>query len=438
MIPTLLAEARASPLEYRMTEFVHDTLPCGMEYAVLPLPQRHVVSFQLRVLAGTTSEPAKKLGLARLVEDTITKGTEKRTGPQLSDAFDAIGAGKSSGTGRETSTFTCTVLPDYFEQAVALHAEFFRTPTFPDDAFRVNVDLAKQELMALEDDAHALCDKLLDHQAFGPLLGRHPLGENETLDRISRDDVEAHWRSYFRAGRILLAVSGAVEPQRVADLFEKHFGGFGGDQHDGRSTCPFEFSARSTHHHKESKQEQIGICWPGVDATHDDFPVQQVMIGILSGGMSARLFTEVREKLALAYWVAAWQDTPRGAGMIFLGASSTPERCDQTYSALLREVDRLADDITQDELNRAITGIVASRETRGDTTRARCSELATDLFFYGRPLPPEEKIARVQAVTIDHVRRFLSTYPRDQVSVVTLGPRALADGVPSSDKNHGE
>ena len=420
-----------------MTEFVHDTLPCGMEYAVLPLPRRHVVPFQLRVLAGTTVEPVDKLGLARLVEDTITKGTEKRTGPQLSDAFDAIGAGRSSGTGRETSTYTCMVIPEHFEQAVALHAEFFRTPTFPDDAFRVNVDLARQELVALEDDAHALCEKLLDQQAFGPLLGRHPLGEKETLDRISRADVAGHWRSYFRAGRILLAVAGAGEPHRAADVFEKHFSGFGSDRRDGRSTFPVEFSPQRTHQHKESEQEQIGICWPGVDATHDDFPVQQVIIGILSGGMSGRLFTEVREKLGLVYWVAAWQDTPRGTGMIFLGASATPERCDRTCATLLREVDRLADDITPDELDRAITGIVASRDTRGDTTPARCSELATDLFFYGRPLPTEENNARVQAVTIDHVRGYLSAYPRDQLSVVTLGPRAPADGAVDSGTSGG-
>jgi predicted Zn-dependent peptidase len=219
-------------------------------------------------------------------------------------------------------------------------------------------------------------------------------------------------------------------------VFERNFNDFGPDQHRGRSTFPVEFRALRAHHHKDTEQQQISICWPGVDATHDDFPVQQVIIGILSGGMSGRLFTEVREKLGLVYWVSAWQDNPRGSGMIFLGASATPERCDQAYATLLREVDRLAEDIEQDELDRAITGIVAGRETRGDTTRARCAELATDLFFYGHPVAPEEKIAKVQAVTIEHVRKYLSTYPRDQLSVVTLGPRPLADNAANGDTNH--
>jgi predicted Zn-dependent peptidase len=408
-----------------MTNIVHDFIPCGIEYGVMPFPRRHVVSFQLRILSGVCSEPADKLGLARLVLDTIDKGTERRSGHELLDAFDAIGASHRGGVGRETTTFTCTVLPEHFEEAVALHAEFLKAPTFPHDAFEVNVDLAKQELLALEDDAHALVDKLISRVAFGAILGRHPLGENETLDGITRDDLIEQWRSRFSAGRMILSVAGAIEPTRVADVFQKHFDGFGRSERDGREAFQVQFSPDTRHYDKQLEQQQIGICWPGVDVTHDEFPVQQVLLGILSGGMSARLFTEVREKLGLVYWVSAWHETPRRSGMIFLGASTTPDRCEQTYNTLLKEVERLADDIQTDELERAITGIVANLETRGDSTRSRCAELANDLFYFGRPLPEDEKIARVQAVTIERIRTYLASHPRDRLCVVTLGPKAL-------------
>src|SRR3972149_648126 len=110
------------------------------------------------------------------------------------------------------------------------------------------------------------------------------------------------------------------------------------------------------------------------------------------------MITKMPEKRGEDYWNEEEQRTPRGAGMMFLGASTTPERCDQTFTALLREVDRLSEDLVQDELDRAVTGIVASQETRGDTTRSRCAELASDLFFFGRPVPPAEKVAKLQAV----------------------------------------
>ncbi len=410
-----------------MTGIVHDHLPCGIEYGVMPFPERHIVSYQIRILAGSAMEPPEKSGLARLVTETIDKETQHRTGRELLDAFDAIGAGQGVSAGRESTAIACTVLPQHFERAVALHAEMLRTPTFPEEAFSVNLELAKQELEALEDDAHGLADKLISLQAYGPTMGRHILGERDTLDRIARTDLEGYWRDQYSAGAMLLAVAGAVDARQVADVFERSFGGFGNKEPVGRDPLPIEFSPVRTHHDKDLKQEQIAICWPGVDATHADFPVQQVVLGVLSGGMSGRLFTEVREKRGLAYWVGAWQETPRGAGMMFLGASTTPDRCDETFTTLLSEVDRLAEDIEQSELDRAITGIIASEETRGDTTRARCNELASDLIFFQRPVPSEEKIAKIKAVGIEDIRRYLSTYPRDRLCVVTLGPNRLSE-----------
>jgi len=415
-----------------MGEIVHEHLSSGLEYGVTPLPDRHVVSFQLRILAGMAGEPPQTLGLARLVEETLDKGTVSYTAQGLADAFDAIGAGRQSGTGRETMTFTCTVLPEHFERAVELHAELLQRPMFPDNAVAINVQLAKQELVALDDDAHGLVDKLITRQAYGPVAGRHQLGEHETLERITRTDLENFWRTHFCAGRIIAAVAGGIEPRRVADALTRHFDGFGNSRREGREALTIEFNPRTTHHDKSLEQEHIAICWPGVDATHDEFPVQQVTLGILSGGMSGRLFTEVREKRGLVYWVSAWQETPRGSGMVFLGASTTPERCAKTYTTLLHEVDRLAEDITQDELDRAVTGIVANQETRGDATRSRCMELASDLFFFGRPVPIEEKVAKVQAVTIEDIRRYLTLHPRDRLCVITLGPRPLVSpGAPA-------
>ncbi len=409
-----------------MRNVIHETLGCGMECGIFPLPDRHLVAFQFRVLVGVADEPVEALGLARLVEETLDKGTQTKTAQEIADAFDAIGAGRQSGTGRETMTFTCTVLPEHLTRAVELHAELLRQPTFPAEMVRIGVELTQQELIALEDDAQAVMDKLISREAYGPTLGRHPLGEKATLERIGRNDLESFWRGHFQAGRMITTVAGPVDGKSALGLLEKHFGGFGSASWAGREPHPIRFHAATKHHPKQLEQEHIALCFPGVEATHDDFPVQQVTLGILSGGMSGRLFTEVREKRALVYWVGAWQETPRGAGMIFLGASTTPERCDQTYETLLREVDRLAEDLTEDELERAITGIVAGQETRGDSTTARCGELAGDLFFFGRPVPVEEKLGKVQRVTIGDVRRYLHEHPRDRLCVMTLGPRPLA------------
>ncbi len=404
---------------------VHRRLDCGLEVAVLPLPGRPVAAMEIRVFAGFAYESRERLGVAHVMEQALDKGTARRTGRELSDAFDAIGAAHGSSAGRENVGFSSLCLPEFLPQVIALHAEMIRTPSFPQDACAVAVELASQSLDALADDPGELSRKLICAQAYGDPLGRHPLGETETLERIDRAAIVDHWRRFFGAGRMQVSLAGAVEPERVIALLEKEFEGFGvggGGGAEERPAFPLAFSAGRSHHERPLEQEQIGICFPAARATDADFPVEKVMLGVLAGGMSGRLFTEVREKRGLVYWVGAWGDHPRTAGVVHLGASCTPANVAETYNTLLREMDRLGEDLTVEEVDRAIVSIVARTETRGDISRAKAGELADDLFFFGRPRSTAEKIARIEAVSVDDVRAYLRAHPRDNMSVVTVGP----------------
>ncbi len=404
----------------------HRVLDCGVEYSAVELPGRRTTSFQIRVLAGLVDEPPGLLGLARVVQETIGKGTEKRSARQLSDAFDQIGAQWSSGVGRESIVFRCSCLPEFAEEALALHAEMLRTPTFPEEFCRVAVELGLQELTALEDEPGELAHKLIAPHAFGELLGRHELGAAEMLRRVTRDDICAFWREHFAAAGLQVCIGGVTDVDRFAERVEGLFGGFGrGRGRAGPNGHPLEFSPGAYHHEKELEQEHVLICWPGVSVRSPDYSAERVMLAVLGGGMSSRLFSEVREKQGLVYWVDAWAEHPRAGGMIFMGASTTPARCATTKETLLREVDRLAEDVTEEELERAKIGIIAKTQTHGDITRARLGELSGDLFQHGRPVPLEEKNAKVQAVTVQDIRRYLDEHPRDALCVLTLGPAGL-------------
>lgn len=408
-----------------MIEMRHECLDCGVEMAAAILPDRRVVHFEVRLYAGAAHEPAERLGLAHLVEETITKGTEQRSGRELSDAFDAIGASHNTWTGRECAGSGSTCLPEYLEEALGLHAEFLRTPTFPEDACSVAIELAEQEINSLNDEPRDLCDKLLAKQAYGAVMGRHVLGEPETLKRIARQDIAAFWKEMYVPGRMQITLAGPVDWERTKACVDSLFAGFGSAERSGREPFAFEFHSQRAHHQQETEQEQIGVCYPGVAVPSPEFPIERVMLGVLSGGMSSRLFTEVREKLGLVYYVQAWSEHPRGAGMIHIAAAMTPERCAETYATLLREISRLAEDLTEGELERAKTGLLARAETRGDTTSARCAELGNDLFHYGHPVPREEKLDAIRAVSVDDIRRYLLEHPRDRLSVLTLGPRRM-------------
>lgn len=410
-----------------MTEsYTQLRLDCGAEFAALPMPGRRTVAYEIRVLSGLAHEPEPLGGLARIVEETITKGTEQRSAQELTDAFDALGANVGSGVGRESMVFRCSCLPEYVDHALGLHAEMLRTPSFPQEYCDVALELACQELTSLEDDPGELARRLISPFAYGARLGRHELGTRESLARIQRDAILAYWKSNFSSTRLQIAVGGAIDVQKIASRIDQLFSAFGISDGNQPAMSP-DFSPGRRHHHKELEQQHILVCWPGVAITHAEYPVERIMLGVLGDGMSSRLFAEVREKQGLVYWVGAWDEHSRSSGRIFLGASTTPARCDQTYKTLLREVDRLAEDVSSEEVERAKIGIIAKTQTHGDITRARVSELGSDLFFHGRPVSIEEKNAQIAAVSVAAVRQYLKDHPRDQLCVQTLGPRALED-----------
>ncbi len=405
--------------------YVHTHLDCGVELAADVLPQRKTVALCFRMLVGVVNDPENLTGLSSLVERTLSKGTAQYDGRGLADAFDALGAQWSTVSGRQSMLVRVLCLPEFVPAVVDLVAELLRRPTFPEDACQVSIELAQQEWRHMEDQPFDLLRVLIQQLSLGPVLGRYPGGTLESLAAISPERMRAHWRQHYAAGRLQVAAAGPVDAEALCGQLETSFAGFGGSQPAGRDMIGHAFTPAREHRHKELEQQYIAITMPAVPRDHEDYPVEQVLLGVLSGGMSGRLFTEVREKQGLVYFVGAWHEHPRGRGVLHIGASTTPDRCDRTYETLLREVHRVAEDLTEEETVRARDGLIAQHETEDDLTRARASSLADDLFHFGRPIGPAAKLEALRRVTTDEVRRFASNLPTDRLCVATLGPRPL-------------
>lgn len=412
-----------------MDGLYHEPLPCGAELAGQYMPRRRVVAINITFLAGLAAEPAQQLGVAQMTEDLLDKGTQRYTAEQLADAFDAIGARRNSTTGRETISFGCIALAEFFERVMDLHAEMLARPTFPADQCEIARDLSLQEFDAIEDDPMDLLQKIARRQALGPVLGRHPLGERETLAKLGRPQIVEYWKKNLTGRRMQITIVGPIEPQRAADVIERFFCPLSmGAPPSAEAMKPDLVGAR-THYDKKLEQVYMALSWPGAARQSADWPAEAVALNVLSGGMSSRLFTEVREKQGLVYWVSAWPDYLRGAGVLSMGASTSPQRSRQTYDTLLREIRRLGQDLSEDELQRAKRLIAARRQTRGELTRVRASELAEDLFYFGVPRDRDAETAQIEKVSVEDIRRYLEAHPLrpEQLSVVTLGPQSLTE-----------
>lgn len=407
------------------SDFEHRFLDSGIEFAVDRLPHRQTVALNFRVLTGTADDHPEYTGLGGIVERTLSKGTQKYDGQQLADAFDAIGAQWSSVCGRQSTLIRIVCLPEFTLDVVDLAAEMIARPTFPDDACDVAVKLAIEELKHMEDDPQSLLTVAMQRASLGPIYGRNPGGEPDTLPRITPKLVREHWKRMYHAGRMQVAAAGPIDAAALAKRVDRCFAGLGSRAAAGREPARHTLTPIKVHRDKDLKQQYIGVSLAGSPKGGADFPVEQVLLGVLSGGMSARLFTEVREKQGLVYWVSAWHDQPRGLGLIHMGASTTPERCGKTLDTLLRELARVSEDLTEEEVARARNQIIAHAQTEDDLTRARAAGLSDDLFHFGRPVGVQPKLDAIQAVTLKQVAAYARGLKRDELCIATIGPTEI-------------
>jgi len=402
-------------------ECVHTAL------AIDVLPQRDTVAMCFRMLVGVANDPSDLPGISTAVERTLSKGTRRYDGRGFADAMDRLGAQWASVSGRQSMLVRVLCLPEFVSEIVELITEMLRYPTLPDEACGVTIELARQELRHMEDEPFELLRTLVEETTLGPVFGRNPTGTLESLERITPQAMRDHWQRFYHAGRLQVAAAGPVDAGALAQQIEKRFSGFGASAHAGRGPADFEFKPARRHRHKELEQQYIGITLPGLPRGHEQYAVEQVLLGVLAGGMSGRLFTEVREKQGLVYWVGAWHEQPRARGILHLGASTTPERCHTTYETLLREMRRVGEDLTEQEVVRARDGLIAQFQTEDDLTRARTSDLSGDLFHFGHPVGQEAKLDALRRVTTEHVTSYARSLPLDQLCVLTVGPREMSD-----------
>lgn len=405
--------------------FVHRRLACGVEFAAEPLPDRKTVALAFRMLCGLADEAPELTGINAITCDLLSKGTENYSGRAFADAFDQIGAQWHAAAGRQSVAVRVLCLPEFVERSIGLVSEMLRRPAFAPEACNVAVDLAQQDLRQLDDHPIELLRTIIQRLTLGPILGRHVGGSTESLPLITPDAIRAHWQRGYHAGRLQVIASGAIDPAAIERQLVEVFDGFGAAALTGRDVVEHEPEPVNEHRDKQLEQEYLWLSLPGLPKGHPEFAVEQLLVGILSGGMSGRLFTEVREKQGLVYWVGARAEQLRGKGYIRVGAGTTPQRCQQTLETLLRELRRVGSDVTEDEVERARTGLIAQYETENDLTRARAALLSDDLFHFGAPIGLQERLDALRAVSVDDVADYARRLQLDRLCVATLGPVAL-------------
>jgi len=398
----------------------------GLQLVAEPIAGARSLALTLLVPAGVAVEPAEHQGASAVLSDMLFRGAAGKSARQWSDALDLLGVQRGSGAQTHHLRVGATMIGRHLRAALPLLADAVVQPNLEASAFEPSRELALAAIDALDDEPQQRVMLEL-RRRFNPApLGRSPLGVREHLALMTAEDVRAFWQNRVVPAGAILGVAGAFDFDELRDCVARSFERW----HGSAAPAAADAEAQRGYHHEtaETSQVHLAVAYDAVAEPDPRSELQKAAVAMLSGGMSGRLFTEVREKRGLCYSVYAAYQGQQDRGGVVSYAGTTAARAQETLDVLVGELKRLSDGVARDEFERAIVGMKARLVMQGESTSARAAAIAGDLFLLGRARTLEESAARVDAVTLDDLNDFVRSHRPADLTVVTIGPRPLRAG----------
>lgn len=395
----------------------------GLTLLVEPIEGVASVGLTMLTAAGAANEPADRLGVGAVLSEALFRGAGGLDARGHSEALDQLGIKRGCEVQTYHARLSATFIGDRIDGALPLLTDMVRRPRLADASFGPSRDLAVQAIESLEDEPQDKLMIALKHAHLPAPLNRSPMGRIDCLRGMTNEDVRAYFDGAFVAGGSIVAVAGAVDVDDVTRRIEALLGDWAGT---GAAPGATDEAERGYQHvHADSTQQHIGIAFDAVPETDARSMTQRVAVAVLSGGMSGRLFTEVREKRGLCYAVHAGYSSLIDRGAVLAYAGTTHERAAETLDVLTGELIRLHDGVERDEFDRAIVGLKSRLVMQGESTSARARAIAHDQFLLGRPRTLDDFAAAIDAVTLDGLNDFLAAHRPGEMTTVTIGPAPL-------------
>lgn len=409
-----------------MTGIQTHALANGLTLALEPIAGVGSVGLTWLVRAGTATEPVDRLGLGSMWSELLLRGAGELDSRAQADAFDRLGMSRSTRAGTLAFRLGGTMLADRVDGALGLLADMVRRPTMDAESIKPARDLALQSLASLADEPQERAALAARQRHRPDPINRSGLGTETTLKAITRDDLAMGWHGRAVPGGSILVLAGAIEPDAILARVEELIGDWLGDS----TNLSYELVGERGYGHEvdQSNQVQIFVLHDAPAEVHDDALLERVVSCVLSGGMSGRLFTEVREKRGLCYAVSASYGTSGRYGTVSAYVGTTPERAQESLDVLVGELVRIGTPkgrVTSEEFERAVVGMKSRLVFSGESTSARASAIAGDLLKIGRARTLDELAEKIDALTLDQINDYLGRRSMGTMTIQSLGPEPL-------------
>ncbi len=396
-------------------------LPNGIRVLSEELPALGSVTVGIWVENGSRYERPEQAGISHFLEHLFFKGTQRRTAAQIAEEIDAVGGVLNAFTGKEYTCYYAKVLDEHLPLALDLLADVFTHSQFAEDEIQRERTVIVQEISQIEDTPDDYVHDLFT-QAFWPghPLARPIAGTAETVSRLRRPEFLEFFGTRYRPDRIVVAGAGNLKHDTLVDVVSTQLGPLDGTAPIVDSPMPV---AQGGVHVHEKDLEQVHLCYgaPGIAQTDADRYAAHILNSALGGGMSSRLFQEIRERRGRAYTVYSFLTSYRDTGYSGIYVGTSAEWVREVTDCVRAETTRVVrDGLAAAELARVKTQMKGAMQLGLETSDSRMSRIAKNDIYYGRDVPVAEVAAAFDAVTNDEIVRVASRLFGDGIVQLTV------------------
>lgn len=399
----------------------HTTLESGLRIVTHTMDAVETVSVGVFVDAGTRNEPVEINGVAHMLEHMAFKGTRRRSALDIVAEIEEVGGHLNAYTSREHTAYYAKVLKEDAPLAVDILADILQHSTFEPEELARERSVILQEIGQAHDTPDDLVFDNFQATAFPDQpLGRPVLGDAERVSGMSRDAIIGYMDQAYGTGSMVLAAAGMIEHDHLVALARHLFRDLPDRRPLGNETAEYRGGAHMED--RELEQVHLTVGFPGVGMHDSDIYAATVMSTLFGGGMSSRLFQEIRERRGLVYSIHSYSSSYSDCGLFGIYAGTGEEETAELMPVLADEIRRLAGSLDEDEVRRARNQMKAATLMSLESTSSRAEQLGEQMLVFGRPLPIDEIVARIDAVDVEAVRHVANRIFGGPPSLAAIGP----------------
>lgn len=393
----------------------------GLRVVIEQIPTSRSISFGIWVKTGSRYENVQNNGISHLIEHMLFKGTSNYSARAIAEQFDGIGGNLNAFTSKEYTCYYAKVLDQHLPIALHILSDMFFHSLINKQDLVKEKNVILEEILMYEDTPDDLVHDLLAKAAYGEhSLGYSILGTEETLEKLSSEDILAYMNEHYHINNTVISMAGNINDTQI-EMIEQYFGSFTNQKSENGVIAP-QFNDHQLFQHKKIEQNHICLSLPGCSLKDDSLYAMVLLNNAIGGGMSSRLFQEIREDRGLAYSIYSYHSAHADSGLFTIYAGTAPKHTEELLKVTMDVLGEMIEGpFTEAELVKGKEQLKGSLILSLESTSSRMNRLGKNELMLGRHYSLDEIIEKIDSVEIEHIRDLIISLFSHSFSTAMVG-----------------